>query len=85
MKLKEQLELLRGKQVKLGSRMSFIYCEICDDNIEKILLEMNLIMKKVLLNQVHLQIIIQIIIIQIKVIIIKVIHHTIILRYLVRV
>lgn len=40
MKLKEQLELLRGKQVKLGSRMSFIYCEICDDNIEKILLEM---------------------------------------------
>lgn len=37
MKLKEQLELLKGKQVKLGARMGFIYCEICDDNIEKVL------------------------------------------------
>lgn len=35
--LREQLQELRGKYVKVGSRMAFWYCQICDDNIEKTL------------------------------------------------
>ncbi len=35
--LREQLKELRGKYIKVGSRMAFWYCQICDDNIEKVL------------------------------------------------
>lgn len=37
MKLKEQLELLKGYDVKIGGGISFIYCEICDENIFNII------------------------------------------------
>lgn len=33
MKLKDKLDLLQGQYVKIGARMSFIYCQICDKNI----------------------------------------------------
>lgn len=33
MKLRHQLMLLQGKQVKIGSLISFFYCEKCDENI----------------------------------------------------
>lgn len=37
MLLKEQLEQMKGCYVKLGSKMSFVYCQINDDNIENVL------------------------------------------------
>lgn len=33
MKLKEVLKLYQGKQIKIGADISFMYCEICDENI----------------------------------------------------
>ena len=33
MKLKEQLKLLKGYQIKVGSATNFFYCEICDNDI----------------------------------------------------
>ena len=33
MKLRHQLILLQGKQIKVGSLISFFYCEECDANI----------------------------------------------------
>lgn len=39
MTLKEQLDLLRGKEVKIGFKSQFVYCGICDENIENILNE----------------------------------------------
>lgn len=33
MKLRHQLMLLQGKQIKIGSLISFFYCEKCDENI----------------------------------------------------
>lgn len=39
--LRDQLQLLKGKYVKVGSRMAFWYCEICDDNIEAIMDELS--------------------------------------------
>lgn len=33
MKLRHQLILLQGKQIKVGSLISFFYCEECDENI----------------------------------------------------
>lgn len=33
MKLKEQLELFKGKQIKIGAEISFFYCEECVPNI----------------------------------------------------
>lgn len=41
MTLKEQLDLIKGKDVKIGFRVSFIYCEINDDNIENVLNELS--------------------------------------------
>lgn len=33
MKLKEQLKLLQGQDVRVGAVSAFVYCGICDDNI----------------------------------------------------
>ena len=33
MLLNEQLELLKGTYIKLGSKMSFFYCQKCDKKI----------------------------------------------------
>ena len=35
MKLKEQLNLFKGNDIKVGAETSFFYCDICDDNTEK--------------------------------------------------
>ena len=41
MTLKEQLDLFRGKEVKIGFKSQFVYCGICDENIENILNEVS--------------------------------------------
>lgn len=37
MKLRKQLELLKGYQIKVGSATNFFYCEICDNDIFNII------------------------------------------------
>ena len=41
MKLKKQLESFKGKYVKLGSEVSFVYCGINDDDIENTLVKLS--------------------------------------------